>query len=330
MSEEIPPEEPGPRLPGVAYPLIALVFGGALVWSFSRILLAATGFTIRVGHTKVLSMDGKQTAVALALFMALNILVGSALIAYGRRVRSRPAAFPFLVVAGLALIGAGIVAAAVFGDHPEEAKAAASGPAPQTVTLTASGTKFLQTSLAFTAGAKVTVQFQNKDSGVQHNFALFQGKDASGAVIFRGDLVTGPGTAAYTFTAPPPGTYFFHCDVHPTVMFGTATVTAGGGGPPSGPLQLAAQNIAFSPAKLTASGPKVTIHFTNKDSGTPHNVAVFNGSDATAPAIFHGDLVTGPGSLDYTFTLPGPGTYFIHCDVHPTQMTGTITLGGPP
>ncbi len=221
MSEEIPPEEPGPRLPGVAYPLIALVFGGALVWSFSRILLAATGFTIRVGHTKVLSMDGKQTAVALALFMALNILVGSALIAYGRRVRSRPAAFPFLVVAGLALIGAGIVAAAVFGDHPEEAKAAASGPAPQTVTLTASGTKFLQTSLAFTAGARVTVQFQNKDSGVQHNFALFQGKDASGPVIFRGDLVTGPGTAPYTFTAPPPGTYFFHCDVHPTAMFGS-------------------------------------------------------------------------------------------------------------
>ena len=57
-------------------------------------------------------------------------------------------------------------------------------------------------------------------------------------------------------------------------------------------------------------------------------MAVFNGSDATAPAIFHGDLVTGPGSLDYTFTLPGPGTYFFHCDVHPVQMTGTITLSG--
>jgi hypothetical protein len=38
---------------------------------------------------------------------------------------------------------------------------------------------------------------------------------------FAGDLVTGPATATYDVPAIPAGTYFFHCDVHPTQMFGT-------------------------------------------------------------------------------------------------------------
>ena len=142
----------------------------------------------------------------------------------------------------------------------------------------------------------------------------------------------GPATATFTFTAPSkPGSYFFHCDVHPTQMTGTVTVVPGkppGPGGPAGVIQLAAKGTAFSPTKLTASAPNVTIHFSNQDPNLPHNVAVFNGPDANAPAIFHGDLVTGPATADYTFSLPGPGTFFFHCDVHPVQMTGTITLPG--
>src|SRR5437867_10819633 len=91
---ETEPEPDRPRLPGVAYPLLAVVFGGILVWSFSRILLAV----------------GKDEAVAIATLMSLNILIGSALVAYGRRVRGRPVALPFLAVAGIALVAAGVVA----------------------------------------------------------------------------------------------------------------------------------------------------------------------------------------------------------------------------
>jgi plastocyanin len=97
----------------------------------------------------------------------------------------------------------------------------------------------------------------------------------------------------------------------------------------TGPLQLTAQSISFSPTGLTASATAVAIHFTNQDAGIPYNVAVFDGSDVSAPVIFRGAVITGPGSTDYTFVLPGPGTYFFHCDVHPTQMTGDITLEGP-
>jgi plastocyanin len=307
-------DERAGRLPGVAYPLIAVILGGILVWSFSRILLAV----------------GKDEAVAIATLMSLNILVGAALVAYGRRVRGRPVALPFLMGAAGALVAVGVVAAVAFGDRgPKTAEAA--GAKTENVTLTASGIKFLETKLTFTAGAKISMAFDNKDAGTQHTFHLFDGKDATAPSLFASPLVKGPATATFTFTAPSkPGSYFFHCDVHPVQMTGTVTVVPGKAPPggPGGVIQLAAKGIAFSPTKLTASSPNVTIHFSNQDANIPHNVAVFNGPDATAPAILHGDLVTGPATTDYSFSLPGPGTYFFHCDVHPVQMTGTITLSG--
>jgi plastocyanin len=323
MSDHQPTDEGAevhrrPRLPAVAYPLLAALFGAVLVWSFSRILLAS----------------GKDEAVAIAVLMALNVLVGSALVAYGRRVRGRPLAFPLIVFAALALIAVGATASVVWGDRAPKKEEAAGGPKPEVVPLTAQGLQFVETKLTFTAGAKIDLTFDNKDAGTPHNFVLFDGPDANAAQLFRGEVVTGPTVVTYSFTAPgKPGSYFFHCEIHPT-MTGTATVAAGGpppgggggGGGPGAPLELHAKNIAFTPTQLSATAGKVTIHFVNDDANTPHNVAVFNGSDANAPAIVHGDLVTGPGSEDITFSLPGPGTYFFHCDVHP-QMTGTLTLG---
>src|SRR5205823_9897940 len=87
-------------LPPILYPLLAIVFGGILVWSFSRILLSVS----------------KRDAAAIALLMALNILIGAALVAYGPRVRRRSAAFPLLVGAGIVVIAAGSLAF-TFGDR---------------------------------------------------------------------------------------------------------------------------------------------------------------------------------------------------------------------
>jgi plastocyanin len=317
-------EEPrSPRLPGVVYPLLALVFGAILVWSFSRILLAVD----------------KDQAVAIATLMAVNILIGSALVAYGKRVKGWPVSLPLLVVAAFGLIVAGTVAAVAFGDKAPEEEQAAGPPQQEQVSLTAQNIAFVQTELHFTSGAKVALTFDNQDAGTPHNFVLFDGTDASAPPLFRGEVVTGPTTIVYDFTAPAQdGDYFFHCEVHPN-MTGTASVVAGGpppggpppsGGPPppGGALELHAANTAFSPTTLSATSTDVTIHFVNDDAGIPHNVAVFNGADASAPAIVHSDLLTGPANEDVTLTLPGNGTFFFHCDVHPTQMTGTITLSG--
>jgi plastocyanin len=294
-----------PTLPPIAYPVLGVVFGGVLVWSFSRILLA---------------VDKKQAA-AIALLMALNILIGAALVAYGRRVRRRPASYPLLMGAGGLVIAAGILALNL-GGPVETAQANV-----QHVTLVAEGVKFVQTKLSFQAGATVALAFDNKDSGVQHNFVLFNGANASAPQLFSGTVITGPSSTTYRFTAPPPGTYFFHCEIHPTQMTGTATVAPGQGGPGAA-LNLLGKGLKFAPTSLTApqGAPQITIGFKNQDTGVPHNVVVFNGADASAPQLFRGDPVTGPGAVEYTFATPPPGRYFFHCEFHPTTMTGILTV----
>jgi predicted lipoprotein with Yx(FWY)xxD motif len=82
-------------------------------------------------------------------------------------------------------------------------------------------------------------------------------------------------------------------------------------------VQVAIQNFAFSPQKLTvASGTMVT--WTNKDSAA-HTVT----SDTSAWAD-SGSLAT---NKSFSFTFTKPGTYAYHCAVHP-NMTATITVTG--
>src|SRR6266487_6936024 len=81
MNEE-PSEPTGPRLPPIAYPALAVAFVAVLVWSFSRILLAVSTLHL---HTAGIDIGGKTVAAAIAMLVALNVLIGSALVAYGRR-----------------------------------------------------------------------------------------------------------------------------------------------------------------------------------------------------------------------------------------------------
>lgn len=92
-------------------------------------------------------------------------------------------------------------------------------------------------------------------------------------------------------------------------------------------IDLAAQNLAFDKNTITVpAGANVTVNFNNKDSGMPHNFAVYTDSSA-ATTIFKGQIITGPATTTYTFTTPSaPGTYFFRCDVHPTQMTGSFIV----
>src|SRR5205823_1642333 len=184
-SRDVAPVRGG--LPPVLYPLLAIVFGGILVWSFSRILLSVN----------------KRDAAVIALLTALNILVGAALVAYGPRVRRRSAAFPLLIGAGVVMIAAGSLAF-TFGDRGPEKAVESKGPAAQTVPLTAQGLKYLETKLSVHSG-NVTISFSNKDKGVPHNFVLFRSSTASGAILLRGSPVTGPDHARYAFAAPQPG-----------------------------------------------------------------------------------------------------------------------------
>ena len=191
----VTPSHPEPHgLPPILYPILAGIFGGALVWAYSRILLAVSTHTIKLfGH----STDGKTVAAAIGLLVPLNILIGAALVAYGARVRRRPAAFPLLVGAAVIVIAAGVVAVSI--------KAPAEAPTVHTVALAAQNTAFQPTTLTLSAGEKVQIKFENKDAGVQHNVVLFDGGDANAPQLFQGPVVTGPATTTYSFTAPRRG-----------------------------------------------------------------------------------------------------------------------------
>ncbi|HEX5370708.1 MAG TPA: cupredoxin domain-containing protein, partial [Dehalococcoidia bacterium] len=96
----------------------------------------------------------------------------------------------------------------------------------QTVEITAQNIAFSTDKIDVNAGGKVRIRFTNSDNGTPHNFAVYKSEtdstpvsDGSVGVIFPG-----PNVDDIVFDAPDKGTYFFRCDVHPTIMFGTFTV----------------------------------------------------------------------------------------------------------
>ncbi len=93
------------------------------------------------------------------------------------------------------------------------------------INLQAKDFAFNKSTITVPAGATVIVHFYNEDSGTYHNFAVYTNSAAT-TPIFKGDLIQGVSMITYTFTAPTaPGNYWFRCDVHPTIMYGTFTVT---------------------------------------------------------------------------------------------------------
>jgi plastocyanin len=111
------------------------------------------------------------------------------------------------------------------------ALAVTAGPAV-TVDLQAKNMAFSTSEIMVPAGAAVTLNFRNREpsgssqvTGIAHNFAVYDSAAAT-RTIFSGAIITGGEDIVYTFTAPgTPGTYFFRCDVHPTVMNGRFIVT---------------------------------------------------------------------------------------------------------
>ncbi|MDI6718347.1 MAG: cupredoxin domain-containing protein [Methanomicrobiales archaeon] len=88
------------------------------------------------------------------------------------------------------------------------------------VCLTARNMAFDTDSITVPAAAEVTVQFRNLDDGISHNLSVYRSPDRVDT-IFRGEPISGPGIASYTFTAPrEPGTYYFQCDMYPDLMYG--------------------------------------------------------------------------------------------------------------
>jgi plastocyanin len=171
--------------------------------------------------------------------------------------------------------------------------------------------------------------------------------------LFDGKDEVGPVKATYTVPPLDAGTYYFHCDTHPT-MNGAVKVAAGeggggGGGGSPGPSEtpsitgspppsdggggggapakasISASALTFSTDTLSfpADAP-VSLTFDNQDAGVTHNVAIYQDQAYTQPK-FNGEIVTGPTTVTYDVPPLAAGTYYFKCDVHPT-MAGTVSV----
>lgn len=100
---------------------------------------------------------------------------------------------------------------------------------------------------------------------------------------------------------------------------GTATVE-------NGTVEVTADDLAFSAETITApAGEAFTVAFTNNES-LPHNFSVYTEEGGEEVAIGN---VIGEGETDeISIDGPTPGEYFFVCDVHPTEMTGTLVVEG--
>jgi plastocyanin len=84
-----------------------------------------------------------------------------------------------------------------------------------TLEVTVQDLAFSLRSLKAPRSTQVILIMHNLDPGIAHNFSLYENSQRS-RVIFKGEIITGPGDIKYAFTTPAePGTYFFCCDIHP-------------------------------------------------------------------------------------------------------------------
>jgi plastocyanin len=99
---------------------------------------------------------------------------------------------------------------------------------------------------------------------------------------------------------------------------GASATTAAAGGGASDRVSLTAKGIAWDKTQLNMPANKqVTVTVDNQDT-VEHN---FTFEDAKANKD-----VEGGESAEVSFTAPAPGSYEFHCEYHPSQMKGTVTV----
>jgi plastocyanin len=208
----------------IAIPMGASVMILVLVLIFSRVLLLVP----------------REMAVAVALMVAVNVLLACAVVATRPRLRP-PDLLLLLGVAFVPIALGGVVAAGLV--RPPEPPGPPPPP-PVIVDIAAANIAFDVSEIGLEAGRPTVIRFNNQDT-VPHNVAIYTTPEAQ-EMIFQGPIIQGGSDTQDRFQAPPAGSYFFRCDVHPTQMTGTVVVReAAGEMPQAAPprVDISAQNL---------------------------------------------------------------------------------------
>ena len=199
----------------IVIPLVALVIIGALTIGMSRILLSVP----------------KEVATIIAIAVAVNVLIGAAVVA-ARPTSARSSwaelaivfAYPIIVGVVLAQMDIGGDTHAVAeesGAHGEEATGSEGAESAAGIeSIEAASFAFSTEELALPADEEVELEFVNEDAA-PHNVAIYESE--GGKPLFQGETISAGQQTTYAIPALEAGEYHFQCDVHPS-MAGTVTV----------------------------------------------------------------------------------------------------------
>jgi plastocyanin len=102
---------------------------------------------------------------------------------------------------------------------------------------------------------------------------------------------------------------------------------------PEGAPVIVAVDILFDPEEFTldAEQEMSVVVLDNQDAGIPHDLDIYpfgddGEADLDAEPILQTDPFPGAATEVYEFETPEPGEYFFYCSVHPSTMTGTVTV----
>jgi mono/diheme cytochrome c family protein/plastocyanin len=138
-----------------------------------------------------------------------------------------------------------------------------------TLSIIAQGTAWSTDTLSAIAGQPLTLTVDNKDSGIAHNIVIFQGEDETGDRLAETPIEPGPVTQTLNFGPLDPGSYYYHCDVHPQ-MSGTLTASEAGAAPAGGAAPAAGTTPgAEAPAANPTAGTDSTTEAGAANTGNP-------------------------------------------------------------
>ena len=200
-----------------------VVFADTAKHQIDLAVSSSSGFRVEpiqdshLGATPTLAVDPQGTVLAVAWYDTENQNLDVAVTSAG----------------GLILAFSPNPASPVVGGSPSAATCTPSGGTTLSITAPngASASGFDTKCLAVKAGSAFTLDFKNEDVTI-HNWELYKSQAAAtspsgrlGGASGPTDLVAAGSSATYKVNALPAGTYYFQCDVHPTVMNGTFVVS---------------------------------------------------------------------------------------------------------